>query len=109
MYACMYSCVFTHTRTYICTHVYLAYVPRSAQDVDRCRTFVRAIKLVLQGLDESLHELHHLLEEKNEKAGLAFMSSQCPDGSGAFFLSLFCFFLFFLFGGALDSDPGFVP
>ena len=45
-------------------------------DVDRCRTFVRAIKLVVQGLDESLHELHHLLQEPNQKTGLAFMSSQ---------------------------------
>ncbi|CAE7227247.1 unnamed protein product [Symbiodinium sp. CCMP2592] len=45
-------------------------------DVDRCHTFVRAIKLVVQGLDESLHELHHLLQEPNQKTGLAFMSSQ---------------------------------
>ncbi|CAJ1330216.1 unnamed protein product [Effrenium voratum] len=31
-------------------------------DVERCQTFVRAIKMVLQGLDESLHELHELLQ-----------------------------------------------
>ena len=47
-----------------------------SSEADRCHTFVRAIKLVLQGLDESLHELHPLLEEPNQKMGLAFMSSQ---------------------------------
>ncbi|CAE7663112.1 unnamed protein product [Symbiodinium pilosum] len=46
-------------------------------DLERCRTFVRAIKLVLQGLDESMDELHSLLQEDNQKGGpVAFMSSQ---------------------------------
>jgi len=41
-------------------------LPKS--EVERCHTFVRAIKLVLQGLDDSLHELHHLLESSKRDA-----------------------------------------
>ncbi|CAK9112205.1 unnamed protein product [Durusdinium trenchii] len=49
-------------------------LPKS--EVDRCQTFVRAVKLVLQGLDDSLHELHHLLEGSKKEANLEPMSSQ---------------------------------
>lgn len=51
-------------------------LPKSV--VERCHTFVRAIKLVLQGLDDSLHrELHHLLEgSKRDAPDFMGISSQ---------------------------------
>ncbi|CAL1154115.1 unnamed protein product [Cladocopium goreaui] len=50
-------------------------LPKSV--VERCHTFVRAIKLVLQGLDDSLHrELHHLLEGSKRDSPEMGISSQ---------------------------------
>eukprot|EP00438_Fugacium_kawagutii_P009413 Skav202024 [mRNA] locus=scaffold1138:147060:149899:+ [translate_table: standard] len=85
------------------------HLPQS--EVDRCHTFVRAIKLVLQGLDEplqqdlirfayckdSLHELHHLLEgSKKDALDLNLVSSKSICHSAPFGFTSGC--------TALDMD-----